>query len=231
MKRIGIIAAMNEEMQQIKNVMDNIVENRIHNLKFFEGIISGKNCVLVECGVGKVNAARTTQIMIDNYDIEYVVNVGTAGAIDNDLNVTDVVIGEKIAQHDFDITAFGHEKGYITGVGKYVYSDEKLINKCKEVMESIDKDNSFNVKVGAIASGDVFCTSQELANNISNEFNASCVEMEGAAIGQICALDNVPFIVIRSISDSPNGNNNIDFDTYLDIASKRGANFLQELLK
>lgn len=231
MKRIGIIAAMNEEMQQIKNVMDNIVENRIHNLKFFEGIISGKECVLVECGVGKVNAARTTQIMIDNYDIEYIVNIGTAGAIDNDLNVTDVVIGEKITQHDFDITAFGHEKGYITGVGKYVYSDEKLINKCKEVMESIDKDNSFNVKVGAIASGDVFCTSQELANNISNEFNASCVEMEGAAIGQICALDNVPFIVIRSISDSPNGNNNIDFDTYLDIASKRGANFLQELLK
>ena len=108
-------------------------------------------------------------------------------------------------------------------------------NKEKEIINnlnlSIDKNDNFNVKVGAIASGDVFCTSQELANNISNEFNASCVEMEGAAIGQICSLDNVPFIVIRSISDSPNGNNNIDFDTYLDIASKRGANFLQELLK
>ena len=98
-------------------------------------------------------------------------------------------------------------------------------------MEDIDKDNSFNIKVGAIASGDVFCTDPKLASNIYKEFNASCVEMEGAAIGQICALDNVPFIVIRSISDSPNGNNNIDFDAYLDIASKRGANFLQELLK
>lgn len=231
MKRVGIIAAMNEEMQQIKNVMNNVVENSIHNLKFFEGKISDKDCVLVECGVGKVNAARTTQIMIDNYNIEYIVNVGTAGAIDNSLNVTDVVIGEKIAQHDFDITAFGHEKGYITGVGKYVYSDQKLVDKCRKVMESIDRNDNFNVKVGAIASGDVFCTSQDLANNISNEFNASCVEMEGAAIGQICSLDNIPFIVIRSISDSPNGNNNIDFDTYLDIASKRGANFLQELLK
>lgn len=231
MKKIGIIAAMNEEMQQIKNIMKDVIENDIHNLKFFEGKIENKECVLVECGVGKVNAARTTQIMIDNYDIEYIVNIGTAGAIDKDLNVTDVVIGEKIAQHDFDITAFGHEKGYITGVGKYVYSNKELVNKCKDIMESIDKDNSYNVKVGAIASGDVFCTSRELADDIYNEFSASCVEMEGAAIGQICSLDNIPFIVIRSISDSPNGSNNIDFDTYLQIASKRGANFLQELLK
>ncbi len=231
MKKIGIIAAMNEEMQQIKNIMKNIVEKNIYNLKFFEGKIENKECVLVECGIGKVNAARTTQIMIDNYEIEYIVNIGTAGAIDEDLNVTDVVIGDKIAQHDFDITAFGHEKGYITGIGKYVYSNKNLVNKCKDIMQKLDKDNSYKVKVGSIASGDIFCTSRELANNISNEFNSSCVEMEGAAIGQVCYLDNIPFIIIRSISDSPNGNNNIDFDTYLEIASKRGARFLQELLK
>ena len=231
MKYIGIVVAMDEEREEILELMTNVQVKQIYNLRFLTGKINNRDCILIKSGVGKVNAARTTQIMIDNYDIEYVVNVGTAGAIDNDLNVTDVVIGEKIAQHDFDITAFGHEKGYITGVGKYVYSDERLINKCKKVMEDIDKDNSFNIKVGAIASGDVFCTDPKLASNIYEEFNASCVEMEGAAIGQICALDNVPFIVIRSISDSPNGNNNIDFDAYLDIASKRGANFLQELLK
>lgn len=231
MKKIAIIAAMNEEMQQIKNVMTNITENVIYNLHFFEGTISDKECVLVECGIGKVNAARTTQILIDNYDIEYVVNIGTAGGVDTSLNVTDVVIGEKLAQHDFDITAFGREKGFITGIGKYVYSDEKLVKKCKEAMESIAQDKSYKVLIGTIASGDTFCTDRNMANEIQKEFGALCVEMEGAAIGQICMLDNVPFIVIRSISDSPNGNNNIDFDEYITIASKRCAEFLKELLK
>ena len=231
MNKIGIIAAMNEEMQQIKNVMSNITENVVYNLHFFEGTISDKECVLVECGIGKVNAARTTQILIDNYDIEYVVNIGTAGGVDTSLNVTDVVIGQKLAQHDFDITAFGREKGFITGVGKYVFSDEKLVKKCKEAMENIDQDNSYKVLIGTIASGDIFCTDRNMANEIQKEFGALCVEMEGAAIGQICMLDNVPFIVIRSISDSPNGNNNIDFDEYITIASKRCAEFLKELLK
>lgn len=231
MSKIGIIAAMNEEMQQIKNVMSNITENVVYNLHFFEGNISGKECVLVECGIGKVNAARTTQILIDNYDIEYVVNIGTAGGVDTALNVTDVVIGEKLAQHDFDITAFGREKGFITGVGKYVFSDEKLVKKCKEAMENITQNNSYKVLIGTIASGDIFCTDRNMANEIQKEFSALCVEMEGAAIGQICMLDNVPFIVIRSISDSPNGNNNIDFDEYITIASKRCAEFLKELLK
>ena len=231
MSKIGIIAAMNEEMQQIKKVMSNITENIVYNLHFYEGTISGKECVLVECGIGKVNAARTTQILIDNYDIEYVVNIGTAGGVDTSLNVTDVVIGEKLAQHDFDITAFGREKGFITGVGKYVFSDEKLVKKCKEAMENIAQDDSYKVLIGTIASGDIFCTDRNMANGIQKEFGALCVEMEGAAIGQICMLDNVPFIVIRSISDSPNGNNNIDFDEYITIASKRCAEFLKELLK
>lgn len=231
MSKIGIIAAMNEEMQQIKNVMSDTTENIVYNLHFYEGTISGKECVLVECGIGKVNAARTTQILIDNYDIEYVVNIGTAGGVDTSLNVTDVVIGEKLAQHDFDITAFGREKGFITGVGKYVFSDEKLVKKCKEAMENIAQDNSYKVLIGTIASGDIFCTDRNMANEIQKEFGALCVEMEGAAIGQICMLDNVPFIVIRSISDSPNGNNNIDFDEYITIASKRCAEFLKELLK
>ena len=231
MKMIGIIAAMNEEMQQIKNVMTNITEKKIYNLTFFEGSISQRDCVLVECGIGKVNAARTTQIMIDHFDIDYVINIGTAGAIDERLNTTDVVIAEKLAQHDFDITAFGHDKGEITGIGKYIYTDKALLEKCKSVMNSIDKSHEYNVVVGNVASGDIFCTDKKMAQKIGKEFNACCVEMEGAAIGQICFLDEVPFIVIRSISDSPNGKNNMDFDEYLEIASKRAANFLKELLK
>ena len=231
MKKIGIIAAMEEEMQQIKEIMEGISEKKIYNLTFYIGTISQKECIIVECGIGKVNAARTTQILIDNFDIEYIVNVGTAGATSRELNTTDVVIADKLIQHDFDITAFGHPRGYITGVGQYVNTDEKLVSKCKDVMNSIDTNNEYNVFVGTVASGDMFCTDRNIADGLLSEFNAICVEMEGAAIGQICALDNVPFIVIRSISDSPNGNNNIQFDEYLKISSKRCATFLKELFK
>lgn len=231
MKKIGIIAAMNEEMQEIKNIMKNIEEKNIFNLKIFLGIIEDKECVLVECGIGKVNAARTTQILIDNFEIEFIINIGTAASTTDKLNITDVVIGKSLVQHDFDITAFGHEKGYITGVGRYINSDRTLLKRCEEVMNFIDTDNSYNVHVGTIASGDLFCTDKKVADNIYKEFGAICVEMESAAVAQICMLDNIPFIIIRSISDTPNGNNNIDFDEYLKIASKRGAHFLKEFVK
>ena len=109
MKKIGIIAAMQEEMNEIKNIMTDVTEKNIYELHFFEGKIGNAECVLVQAGVGKVNASRCTQILIDNYDIEYVVNVGSAGAANNDLNIGDIVIGKILVQHDFDITAFGHK--------------------------------------------------------------------------------------------------------------------------
>lgn len=229
MKKIGIIAAMNEEMQEIKNIMENVTEKNIFNLKFFEGKINGKDCVLVECGIGKVNAARTTQVMIDSFNLEYIINIGTAGATSNSVNTLDVVIGEKLFQHDFDLVAFGHEKGFIPGVGMYVEADKMLVNRCKEAIENLSN-NNYDVHIGTIASGDVFCTDPQMAQNLYKEYNTLCVEMEGAAIGQIAYLDNIPFIVIRSISDSPNGKNHIDFDDYLQIASKRGAEFLKNII-
>lgn len=231
MKNIGIIAAMNEEMQEIKNIMTNISQKNIYNLNFYMGKIENRDCVLVECGIGKVNAARTTQILIDNFDIDFIVNIGTAGAISDDINIKDVVIGQKLVQYDFDLTAFGREKGYITNVGKFIESDEKLVEKCLITMKKLDKSNDFNVYVGTIASADQFCTDRMIADEVYNEFGAICVEMESAAVAQICKLDNVPFVIIRSISDSPNGNNKIDFDEYLKIASKRAAIFLKELVK
>ena len=159
------------------------------------------------------------------------------GLVENVVIKDNIVTAKVIGTTTYNVSVEVDNGVFINGDCTCPYASEG--NYCKHMAallyklneEDIDKDNSFNIKVGAIASGDVFCTDPKLASNIYEEFNASCVEMEGAAIGQICALDNVPFIVIRSISDSPNGNNNIDFDTYLDIASKRGANFLQELLK
>lgn len=230
MSKIGIIVAMEEELESILDIMDNIEEKEIYGLTFKTGQIEKNKIIVVKCGVGKVNAARVTQILIDTFNVKCVINVGAAGALSPLLNIGDIVIGEKLIQHDFDITAFDHDKGYITGVGDYIYSDIELIEKFKKAANNL-KEKNYKIKTGIIATGDIFCTDIEMKNKIFSKFDADCVEMEGAAIAQVCYLDNIPFIVIRSISDSPNGNNEIDFDKFVELASKRCANILREFLK
>ena len=227
---IGIIAAEKAEMIAIKNTMKNVLEEKIYNLNFIKGTIENNSCVLVECGVGKVNAARTTQIMIDKYEVNIVINIGAAGALTNELNIEDIVIGKELVQHDFDVTGAGnYELGEVCRVGKFFKSDEKLVKLCEETINEF-KDKNFNIKIGRIATGDWFAHIPERAKQIQKEFNADCIEMEGAAIAQVCFLDNVPFLVIRGISDTPNGNNEIDFHTYLEIVSKRVAEILKNLI-
>ena len=227
MNTLGIIAAMQEEMNEIKKIMNNVQEKTIYELKFYEGTINNKNIVLVESGVGKVNAARTTQVLIDNYKIDAVINVGSAGSANQELQIGDIVIGKTLVQHDFDITAFGHPKGYISNVGERIKSDENLIKSMEQTIENL-QNKEFKIKIGTIASGDIFCTEPKMKEKIRDKFNADAIEMEGAAIAQVCKLDNMPILVIRSISDSPNGNNNITFDQYLETASKRCAEILSE---
>ena len=230
MKRIGIIVAMQEELEEIKEYVEDINEKEIRHITFIEGKVEEKNVVLVQCGIGKVNAAMVTQALIDSYNIEYIVNIGVAGALNPMLNIGDVVIADKLIQHDFDITAFGHDKGYITGVGDYISSDSQLIEKIKNSINNIANEE-YKIKVGIIASGDIFCTEVEMKDKIYAKFNADCVEMEGAAIAQVCYLDKIPFIIIRSISDSPNGKNAIVFDEFVKLAAKRCAEILLEFFK
>ena len=227
MNKIGIIFAMKEELDELLKYLDLKNEYNIFDLKFYEGTINNNECVLVESGVGKVNAARSTQILIDNMKVDYIFNVGVAGGIDEDLNVCDIVIGEKLVQHDFDITAFDHDKGYIPNVGVYVDSDQYLVN----IANTCNDDKSFNIKTGVIASGDIFCTEKWMSEKIRNKFNALCVEMEGASIAQVCYLSHIPFIIIRSISDVPNNDNVITYEEFLKISSKNVAKFVNRILE
>ena len=227
---IGIIAAEEKEMQEIRNVMTNTREKKYKNLTIHIGEISDKQCILVKAGVGKVNAARTTQLLIDKFKVTEIINLGAAGGLNENLKCGDIVIGKELVQHDFDITAFGHKKGYITDLGITFYSDKELIKKAYETMKKVDKDDN-NVCIGNIATGDIFCTNKIEAKRIRQEFNSDCIEMEGAAIAQVCTLEAIPFIAIKSISDTPNGNNNIEYDEFLEAASKRCANFLVEFVK
>lgn len=230
MKIYGIIAAMKEEMQEIENIMDDKEFQKIYELNFIKGKINGNEVVLVEAGVGKVNAARTTQILLDNFRVDAIINVGSAASANDELEIGDIVIGSKIVQHDFDITAFGHPKGYISNVGQFLESDSNLINKMERTVLDM-QDNGFKIKIGIIASGDIFCTELKMKEKIRTKFDADAIEMEGAAIGQVCKLDNIPFIIIRSISDKPNGENHITFDQFLEKASKKCAQIIKEFLK
>jgi len=230
MNKFGIIAAMQEEMQEIENIMEEKIFEKIYELNFIKGKINNTEVVLVEAGVGKVNAARTTQILIDNFDVNYIINVGSAASANDELDIGDIVIGNKLVQHDFDITAFGHPKGYISNIGQFVESDKLLIKKMEETISNL-QDIDFKIKIGTIASGDIFCTELKMKEKIRSKFDADAIEMEGAAISQICKLDNIPFLIIRSISDKPNGNNHITFDQFLEKASKRCAIIIKNFLK
>ena len=227
MNKYGIIAAMEEEKKEIENIMTDKEWIKIYELNFINGKINNTEVVLVEAGVGKVNAARTTQILLDNFKVDAIINVGSAGSSNDELEIGDIVIGSRIVQHDFDITAFNHEKGYIPSVGVYIDTDTYLLTMADSVFKSLE-DVSF--KRGVIASGDIFCTELKMSQKINSKFNALCVEMEGASIAQVCYLSHVPFLIIRSISDVPNNNNVITYEEFLSSSCKVVARAMNELL-
>lgn len=229
MKKVGIIFAMQEELQALLKSIKLTKNYNIFELTFYEGTIFDINLILVQSGVGKVNAARACQILIDNMQVDYLFNIGVAGSISKEANVLDIIIGQSLVQHDFDITAFNHEKGYIPKVGTYIKSDEYLVRLANTI--SLD-DPKQKLLTGTIASGDIFCTQLAMSEKINHKFNALCVEMEGASVAQVCTLDNIPFLVIRSISDSLNKENNtLTYEEFLIKSSQTIATFMIKLLK
>lgn len=223
MKYVGIIFAMDEELDEFIKLVNIEKEYNIFDLTFHEGKLNDNvYCVLVKSGVGKVNAARCCQILVDNIKVDYIFNVGVAGGVSKNLKVGDVVIGEKLVQHDFDITAFNYEKGYIPNVGTYIESDQYLVKVAKECINDAIS--------GVIASGDIFCTELSMGEKINNKFNALCVEMEGASIAQVCFLSNIPFLVLRSISDTPNNDNVVTYEEFLKSSSEAIALSMKKVL-
>ncbi len=227
MKKIGLIFAMEDEFMAMQKKIMIEKEYHIFELPFYEATINDTKCILTISGVGKVNAARTTQILIDNYQVDDIINVGVAGGLSNNLDIGDIVVGEKLVQHDFDITSFKHEKGYIPNVGTFVNSDAYLLLKVTEILQK----KNYAYQRGVIASGDIFCTEKKMGEKIYQKFNALCVEMEGASIAQVCFLSHIPFLVLRSISDIPNNHNVMTYDKFLKDSSERIATVLYQLIE
>lgn len=226
--KIGIIFAIEEEINEMKKISEITNEFEMFGIKFYETLISDKTCILALCGVGKVNSARCTQIIIDIMKVDFIINVGVAGGLSDNLNVCDIVIGSKLVQHDFNITAFNHEKGYIPNVGVYLSSDEYLLHIAESSKKEL-KNTSFHT--GTIASGDIFCTDAKMSQKINKKFNALCVDMEGASIAQTAFLSGVPFLVVRAISDIPNNQNVMTYEKFLETSSKIVTKFLKKMIE
>lgn len=218
---IGIIVAEEKELVEVKKLISNIEEQSIYEKIFYKGNIENKSVIVVKSNVGKVNASRVCQMMIDNFDIKLIINIGTAGSVDNKLDIGDVVVADRLVQYDFDVTPFGRKLGEIENIGEFIEVNRDLL----------DLFNDMNVNIGCIASGDTFIVNNEEKNNIRNIFNALCIEMEGASIAQVCFLDNVPFLVIRSITDKLDGSSKVEFERFLESSSIKAGKFLKEILK
>ena len=218
---IGIIVAEEKELNAVKEIMNNIEKINIYEKIFYKGLIENKHVIVVKSNVGKVNSARCCQILIDKFNPNLVINVGTAGSVDNHLDIGDVVVANALVQYDFDVTPFGRKLGEIENIGECIKVKDELLN----LFDGID------VTIGCIASGDKFIVNIEEKNNIRNIFNALCIEMEGSSIGQVCYLDSVPFLIIRSITDKLDGSSKVDFEEFLELSSRKAANILKEILK
>lgn len=226
MKKIGIIFAMQEEINALKKEVKIIREKQIYNCTFYEAVLNNQTLILVESGIGKVNAARCCQMLIDYYKVDYIFNIGVAGSTTAKVKIGDIVVGEKLVQHDFDISAFNHEKGYIPKIGTYISASQELLNI------AIKSKKEEKIHQGVIASGDIFCTDYNKCKEIYNNYKALCVEMEGASVMQVATLDNIPALVIRSISDSPQqGNNTKDHEDFLNEMASAVTKYLIRILK
>ena len=226
--RIGIIGAMSEEVQGLKKLMENIEEERVGNLVFYTGTMHNQDIVLLETGIGKVNAAVGATLMIDAFCVEKIIFTGVAGGISEELDLGDVVISEDLIQHDVDVTAFGEKLGVIPRMESSVFkADDELI----ELAEKAGKKLKGKVIVGRILSGDQFIASPEKIAFLKKEFNGDCAEMEGAAVGHVCQIFDIPFVVVRTMTDKANSDAHTDYATFMKIAAENSITLVDEMLK
>lgn len=221
---IGIIAAMPIERDAILAKMQKVEEQCISQISMFTGELSNKKVVLMLSGVGKGNAAMSTTILLEHFEIDAIINVGTAGGLLHEQKVLDVVISKQVVQHDFDTSGLDGKDG----IGLFYEADPKLISDCKSVLSSHD----YQTFTGLIASGDQFIYEENKIVNLLENFPATmCVEMEAGAIAQVCTHYQVPFVILRSLSDiACKEKSEMDFMEYAKKASARSAVCCEKLL-
>ncbi len=227
MSKIAIMGAMPEEIDPLLAKVDNIKKTKYAKNIYYEATYKGKDIVIAYSKIGKVFASLTATILIEKFGCNQLLFSGVAGAINPELKIGDLIIATALCQHDLDITAFGHPHGYVPEGEVCIFTDKNLQNIAKEVALK----NNLKLQEGIVATGDQFVASIERKDFISSTFEADALEMEGASVAVVCDALDVPFFVLRAISDSADGSADIDFDEFLESSAKISADFILDMVE
>lgn len=228
--KIGIIGAMELEVATLKEVMEVKSRGQKAGMEFFDGMLRGVPVVVVKCGVGKVNAALCVQILADCFEVTHVINTGIAGSLNASLDIGDILVSEKAIQHDMDVTIFGYQPGQVPGFeSREFLADAAMVQAAAGACQLANPD--IHVVKGCVVSGDQFISDEKVKQHLIHEFKGDCAEMEGASIAQAASLNQLPFVIIRAISDKADGSANMDYPTFEKKAAEHCASMVKEFLK
>ncbi|QKE29235.1 multifunctional 5'-methylthioadenosine / S-adenosylhomocysteine nucleosidase / 6-amino-6-deoxyfutalosine hydrolase [Arcobacter acticola] len=227
MTKLAIMGAMEEEIEPLLAYFDKVNVVEYANNKYYEVNYNGLDIVIAYSKIGKVFASLTASTMIEKFGCDTLLFSGVAGGINPKLKIGDLIIADKLCQHDLDITAFGHPHGYVPGGKVFVETSKEL----RDVAIKVAKENDLKVIEGIIATGDQFVHSTQRKEFIENTFNADALEMEGASVAVVCDALNVPFFILRAISDTADMDAGFDFDEFLKSSAKNSADYLIKILK
>ena len=229
MRKLGIIGAMSVEVETLKSEMSSLTVTKKAGMEFYDGVLEGLPVVVVQCGVGKVNAAMCAQVLCDCFDVTHLVNTGIAGSLCADLDIGDLLISCDAMYHDFDVQHFGYEMGEVPGMGVLTFpADEEMIGYAVAAAEAVNPGHS---RVGRVASGDMFVAEKSVKENIIAKTQALCTEMEGTAIAHVAFRNKLPFAILRAISDKADDSAEMDYPTFEAIAAHRCAQVARIMAK
>lgn len=227
MTKLAIMGAMEEEITPLLSHFTDVQKNEYANNIYYEAKYNNLDVVIAYSKIGKVFSTLTATTMIEKFGCDTLLFSGVAGGVNPKLKIGDLIVANKLSQHDLDITAFGHPHGYVPGGAVYVNTDEKLKNIALEVAQ----ENNIKIIEGIIATGDQFVCDEKRKDFIANTFNADALEMEGASVAVVCDALKVPCLILRAISDTADMDAGFNFEEFLETSAKNSANFLMKVIE
>jgi adenosylhomocysteine nucleosidase len=230
MNIIGIIGAMEEEVFRLKEEMQDVQVSKKASMEFYQGTLGGKSVVIVRSGIGKVNAAICTQILADDYQVDGIINTGIAGSLNVEINIGDIVVSTDALQHDVDAREFGYPLGQIPRMDVLSFpANQELMNQAVASCKTMNPE--IGVFTGRVVSGDQFIADSQVKDHIAEVFHGYCTEMEGAAIAQGAYLNQIPFVIIRAISDKADQSAQMDYPAFEKMAIQHTVNLVQHMVQ
>lgn len=230
MSKIGIIGAMELEVETLKEKLKDTRITTKANMSFYEGTLDNANVVIVQCGIGKVNAALCVQILADLFQVTHIINTGVAGSLNANLDIGDILISRDALYHDMDVTIFGYQPGEVPQMGRLEFpADSTMMELAKASCDRVCSD--IHSLYGRVISGDQFISDASVKNRLIQQFHGDCAEMEGASIAHGAYLNQIPFVIIRAISDKADGSAEMDYPLFEKEAAKHSARLVEEMIQ